>query len=110
MKHPHYGMTFANTIAPFFLISVGMGFRMSLKNRIAKCGAKNSYLAAIKRYLILIIIGIVLYGPDPVCGMYSLSITENISIKIHLSGWYFAVLLSYISFVLQLQSTCIRTK
>jgi len=70
MKHPHYGMTFANTIAPFFLIAVGMGFRMSLKNRIAKYSSRNSYLTAIKRYLILIIIGIVLYGPDPVCGMW----------------------------------------
>ncbi len=70
MKHPHYGMTFANTIAPFFLIAVGMGFRMSLKNRIAKYGSRNSYLTAIKRYLILIIIGIVLYGPDPVCSMW----------------------------------------
>ena len=70
MKHPHYGMTFANTIAPFFLIAVGMGFRMSLKNRIAKYGRRNSYMTAIKRYLILIIIGIVLYGPDPVCSMW----------------------------------------
>ena len=70
LKHPHYGMTFANTIAPFFLIAVGMGFRLSLKNRIAKYGSRNSFLAAIKRYLILIIIGIVLYGPDPVCGMW----------------------------------------
>lgn len=70
MKHPHYGMTFANTIAPFFLIAVGMGFRMSIRNRIIKYGRKSSYLTAIKRYLILIIIGIVLYGPDPVCGMW----------------------------------------
>jgi predicted acyltransferase len=70
MKHPHYGMTFANTIAPFFLIAVGMGFRMSIKNRIIKYGRKNSYLTALKRYLILIIIGIVLYGPDPVCSMW----------------------------------------
>jgi predicted acyltransferase len=70
MKHPHYGMTFANTIAPFFLIAVGMGFRMSLRNRIGKYGKNNSYFTAIKRYLILIIIGVILYGPDPVCGMW----------------------------------------
>ena len=70
MKHPHYGMTFANTIAPFFLIAVGMGFRMSLKNRIGKYGKNNSYFTAIKRYLILIIIGIIIYGPDPVCDMW----------------------------------------
>jgi predicted acyltransferase len=65
-KHPHYGMTFANTIAPFFLIAVGMGFRMSLKSRITKDGVMKSYLAAARRYGILILIGIVLYGPDPV--------------------------------------------
>ena len=70
MKHPHYGMTFANTIAPFFLIVVGMGFRMSITNRIRKAGKTKSYIMAIKRYLILIIIGIVLYGPDPVCSMW----------------------------------------
>lgn len=70
MKHPHYGMTFANTIAPFFLIAVGMGFRMSITGRIKKYGRKSSYYSALKRYLILIIIGIVLYGPDPVCSMW----------------------------------------
>jgi hypothetical protein len=43
---------------------------MSLKNKIAKYGIRDSYLTAIKRYLILIIIGIVLYGPDPVCSMW----------------------------------------
>jgi predicted acyltransferase len=70
MKHPNYGMTFANTIAPFFLIAVGMGFRMSLSGRIEKYGARNSYFTAIKRYFILILIGIVLYGPDPVSSMW----------------------------------------
>jgi predicted acyltransferase len=70
MKHPNYGMTFANTIAPFFLIAVGMGFRMSITGRIKKYGRKNSYYIALKRYFILIIIGIVLYGPDPVNSMW----------------------------------------
>jgi predicted acyltransferase len=65
-KHPRYGMTFANTIAPFFMIAVGMGFRMSVMNRIKRYGRKDGYLSAIKRYVILILIGIVLYGPDPV--------------------------------------------
>ncbi len=69
-KHPNYGMTFANTIAPFFLIAVGMGFRMSLKNRILKQGKSKSYLMAARRYVILIVIGIVLYGPDPVHSMW----------------------------------------
>jgi predicted acyltransferase len=69
-KHPNYGMTFANTIAPFFLFAVGMGFRMSLINQIRKSGRSKSYLIAAKRYLTLILIGIVLYGPDPKLGMW----------------------------------------
>jgi predicted acyltransferase len=68
--HPRYGMTFANAIAPFFLFMVGMGFRISLKNSIQKIGKQKSYLMAAKRYLVLILIGIVLYGPDPVCDMW----------------------------------------
>ncbi|MCX6224019.1 MAG: heparan-alpha-glucosaminide N-acetyltransferase domain-containing protein [Bacteroidia bacterium] len=69
-KHPRFGMTFANAIAPWFLFAVGMGFYMSLTRNIQKLGKRKSYLAAIKRYSILIIIGIVVYGPDPVCDMW----------------------------------------
>jgi len=69
-KHPNYGMTFANTIAPFFLFAVGMGFRMSLLNQIRRSGSTKSYKKAIKRYLTLILIGIVIYGPDPKLGMW----------------------------------------
>jgi predicted acyltransferase len=70
MKHPRYGMTFANAIAPFFLFAVGMGFYLSLTKNIAKLGKQKTFIAAIKRYAILIIIGIVVYGPDPVCDMW----------------------------------------
>ena len=69
-KHPRYGMTFANAIAPFFLIAVGMGFRISLERRVLKNGKLKSYIDAAKRYSILILIGIVLYGPDPVRDMW----------------------------------------
>ncbi len=69
-KHPRYGMTFANAIAPFFVFAVGMGLRMSLAKRIEKTGTNKAYRHAIKRYLILILIGIVLYGPDPVMDMW----------------------------------------
>jgi predicted acyltransferase len=69
-KHPRFGMTFANAIAPYFLFAVGMGFRMSLQRRIAKFGRSKAYIHAIKRYIILILIGIVVYGPDPVCDMW----------------------------------------
>lgn len=69
-RHPRYGMTFANAIAPYFVFAVGMGLRMSLDRRIEKVGKKAAYLHAIKRYGILILIGIVLYGPDPVMDMW----------------------------------------
>jgi predicted acyltransferase len=69
-KHPRYGMTFANAIAPYFLFAVGMGLKMSLQRRIKKVGARKAYLHAIKRYIILIIIGIVVYGPDPKMDMW----------------------------------------
>lgn len=69
-KHPRYGMTFANAIAPYFVFAVGMGLRLSLGKRIEKFGKRKAYLHAIKRYLILILIGIVVYGPDPVMDMW----------------------------------------
>ncbi len=69
-RHPRYGMTFANAIAPYFLFAVGMGLKMSLERRIRRSGVKFAYFHAIKRYLVLILIGIVLYGPDPVMDMW----------------------------------------
>lgn len=69
-KHPRYGMTFANTIAPYFIFAVGMGFRMSMGRRIEKFGKAKAYWHAAKRYIILILIGIIVYGPDPKCDMW----------------------------------------
>ncbi len=63
-KHPQYGMTFANTIAPFFLIAVGMGFRISFVKKSANEGFRAASIHSIKRYLTLIFIGSVLYGPN----------------------------------------------
>lgn len=69
-RHPRYGMTFANAIAPYFLFAVGMGLRMSLVKRVESSGTKTAYFHSIKRYVILILIGIVVYGPDPVMDMW----------------------------------------
>ncbi len=69
-RHPRYGMTFANAIAPYFVFVVGMGLRMSLVRRIERFGVKRAYWHAIKRYIILILIGIVVYGPDPKMDMW----------------------------------------
>jgi predicted acyltransferase len=63
-KHPHYGMTFANTIAPYFLIAVGMGFRISFTKMVSRTGYRSALVHSVKRYLILIFIGIVLCGPN----------------------------------------------
>jgi len=63
-------MTFANTIAPFFLIAVGMGFRISYVKLVANNGLRAAILHSVKRYLILIFIGIVLYGPDLKCDIW----------------------------------------
>ncbi len=69
-RHPRYGMTFANAIAPYFVFVVGMGLSMSLARRIERFGARKAYWHAIKRYVILILIGIVVYGTDPVTDMW----------------------------------------
>ena len=69
-KHPNYGMTFANTIAPFFLFAVGMGLRISLANHIRKFGRIKGFRMAFNRYSTLILIGVVIYGPDPKLGMW----------------------------------------
>lgn len=69
-KHPRYGMTFANAIAPYFVFAVGMGLRMSLTKRITRSGSKKAYLHTATRYLTLILIGVILYGPDPVTDMW----------------------------------------
>jgi predicted acyltransferase len=69
-RHPRYGMTFANAIAPYFLFAVGMGLKLSLERRIKKQGPRRAYWHAVKRYVILIVIGIVVYGPDPVMDMW----------------------------------------
>ncbi len=70
MKHPNYGMTFANAIAPFFLFAVGMGFKMSFERQVRKSSLSKGLWTAIKRYFTLILIGIVIYGPDLKLGIW----------------------------------------
>lgn len=62
-KHHHYGMSYADTIAPLFMFVVGMGFRLSYLRRVDKDGYWPATWRALKRYIILIGVGIVLYGP-----------------------------------------------
>jgi len=64
-KHHEYGMSYADTIAPLFIFLVGMGFRASFARRITQEGVRPTVTAALRRYIVLIAIGIVLYGPAP---------------------------------------------
>ncbi|MBX7259318.1 MAG: heparan-alpha-glucosaminide N-acetyltransferase domain-containing protein [Candidatus Hydrogenedentes bacterium] len=63
-KHHHYGMSYADTIAPLFMFVVGMGMRLSLQRRVEKDGFAAAHLAALRRYMTLIVVGIALYGPS----------------------------------------------
>lgn len=62
-KHHRFGMSYADTIAPLFIFVVGMGFRLSYQRRVEKDGYWPATWRAFKRYLVLIGVGIVLYGP-----------------------------------------------
>ena len=64
-KHHDEYITYADTIAPVFMFVVGIGFRLSLIRRIAQDGAYRAYRDAVRRYLVLIGVGVVLYGPLP---------------------------------------------
>jgi predicted acyltransferase len=62
-KHHHAGMSYADTIAPIFMFVVGIGFRLSFQRRIECAGIWRARWEAAKRYLVLIGVGIVVYGP-----------------------------------------------
>jgi predicted acyltransferase len=64
-RHHRDYMTFADIIAPLFMFVVGMGFRLSLQRRVEQDGARTAYIGAVKRYLALVCVGIVLYDPSP---------------------------------------------
>jgi len=62
-KHHDYGMSFADTVAPAFMFAVGMGFRSSFARRRGASSPAAAYIHALRRYLALIFIGVVIYGP-----------------------------------------------
>jgi predicted acyltransferase len=64
LKHHREGMSYADTIAPLFIFIVGMGFRMSLVRRAEQVGVGRAMLAAARRYAVLVLIGIAVYGPN----------------------------------------------
>lgn len=61
-RHHREGMTYADMAVPAFLFAVGMGFRLSFLRRMKKQGIWRARLAALRRYLLLIAIGCLVYG------------------------------------------------
>lgn len=61
VKHHRLGVSFADLVAPLFIFAVGIGFRLSLRRRMATNGPQAAYRHAVRRYLILVGLGI-LYG------------------------------------------------
>ena len=56
-----YGVTYVDLIAPFFIFMLALNFTLSFKKRIEMFGRKKAYLRFLRRYLIFIAIGLVLF-------------------------------------------------
>ncbi|HOH29339.1 MAG TPA: heparan-alpha-glucosaminide N-acetyltransferase domain-containing protein, partial [Candidatus Hydrogenedentes bacterium] len=60
-KHHHQGFSYADHIAPLFIFLVGFGYRMSFGKAIAQEGMAIARAHAVRRYFIIIGLGL-LYG------------------------------------------------
>lgn len=56
-----YGVTYVDLIAPFFIFMLALNFTLSFKKRVEKFGRKKAYLRFLRRYLIFIGVGLVLF-------------------------------------------------
>ena len=56
-----YGITYVDLIAPFFIFMMALNFTLSFKKRLESSGRKKAYLRFLRRYLIFIGIGLVLF-------------------------------------------------
>ena len=63
-RHHREGMSFAELVVPAFLFAVGVGYRLTFLRRMREDGVWRARWAAVKRYVILIIIGYLIYGMD----------------------------------------------
>ena len=60
LKHAHdQSMTFADLVAPLFLFVLGMMYRKSLVRRVSKTGRSSTYLHYVRRYLLVLVLGII---------------------------------------------------
>jgi predicted acyltransferase len=57
----NYGITYVDLIAPFFIFMMALNFTLSFKKRLEQYGRKRIYLRFLRRYLIFIGIGLVLF-------------------------------------------------
>lgn len=62
-KHHREGYSYADTIAPLFVFMVGISFRLSFLRRAVKEGLWKARWSAARRFFILTLIGVILYGP-----------------------------------------------
>jgi predicted acyltransferase len=56
-----YGLTYVDLIAPFFIFMLALNFQLSFSKKIQNLGRKSTYLRFIRRYLIFLAIGLVMF-------------------------------------------------
>lgn len=64
LKHHGTGFSYADLVAPVFMFVVGMGFRLSLPRAIARQGLWPARRRALRRYAIIIFLGLCYGGFD----------------------------------------------
>ncbi len=64
LKHHHTYCSYADTIMPQFFFAVGFAYRLTLRRRLEREGARAAYLHVFRRSLGLILLGLVLYHLD----------------------------------------------
>jgi len=52
-------ITFADLVAPLFLFALGMMYRKSIMSKISTVGRRKAYLLFTKRYLLILVVGII---------------------------------------------------
>ena len=61
-KHHRTGFSFADTVAPMFLFAVGLAYRHTFLRAVSRGGLAAARRSAVRRYLLLILLGTVVYG------------------------------------------------
>lgn len=61
LTHQKYGLTIAELFAPIFFFVVGVAFRLSFLKRVERDGLAAARRAALRRYAIITVIGLIVY-------------------------------------------------